>query len=392
MKAVKTIPLPPAMQGAFIDKVFAALGQENALFVGGCVRNALLGEEVNDIDLATLHKPKTTIKALESAGLKAIPTGIEHGTITAVSEGQSIEITTLRKDIETDGRRALVAFTDDWRHDAMRRDFTMNTLLADQSGNIFDPLGQGMADLNSRRVVFVGNPDARIAEDHLRILRFFRFHALYGGGEPDKAALEACKAGADKIISLSKERITQEIFKILSFENPVSGLQMMFECGVVPDLAGAQYDPKILSALCHFESRFGLASISSRLLVLSGFEGAGARGLSKYLLIPKVFQRDMKSITAVLDMQDLNQPHPVKVAVYKQGRTPTAYALMIELATDRVNAVQAKSALDIIQNWDVPDFPVSGQDLLIKGFKPGPDLGAELERLESQWIENGFKN
>ncbi len=390
MKPVKTIDVQNWMSAELSQKVIKALGAGNAMFVGGCVRNALLGEAVTDIDMATTHPPERTVKLLENAGIKAIPTGIDHGTITAVLDKSTIEITTLRKDVETDGRHAEVAFSDSWVEDAERRDFTMNTLLADEKGNVFDPLEVGLKDLEARRVVFVGAPSKRIEEDYLRILRFFRFFAQYGAGEPDAAALKACQAAADKIPNLSKERITQEFFKILAVKDSTKILKLIFDHGVLKDFDFADYAPETLKHLCYFQNEYGLVSIAARLYVLAGGKDENIEMLKKGLLIPKVFQKDITAIQGVLALPDLSDDHAVKVAVYKFGRTATAQSLMIQLAQDRVKRAFAGNAFKIIQKWDVPNFPVSGEDLIQKGFKPGPGLGAELERLENEWIAGGF--
>ena len=444
------------MKASETRAVMEALGRGDALFVGGCVRNALLGQPVDDIDIVSILRPDEVTKKLEAVGIKVIPTGIDHGTVTAVASGKPFEITTLRKDVETDGRHAVIEFSTDWAEDARRRDFTMNTLLMDLEGNIYDPLGCGLEDLRARRVVFVGDPRERIAEDHLRILRYFRFHALYSAGLPDKKALSACRAASDKIAGLSKERITQEFFKILSVDNQAEILALMFDNGILLPLIqpspvleypspggrgrrsaaeqGEGGNMTLLKNLCHFQKNYGLVSIAARLLVLAGFaeevmqkspslEGGGKgegiesnniehphpnpppqggedsgdvmnriASLSKFLLIPKVFRKDMQAIYEVLKLPDLSNDHAVKVAVYKHGRIPTAQALMIELALDRVMNGYAPQAVKIIQNWDIPDFPITGEDLIKQGFKPGPELGAELSRREEAWIKVGFKS
>lgn len=392
MKPASKLDIQDWMTSKEASAVMEALGDGNALFVGGCVRNALLGKTVDDIDIATTLTPDEVTKRLEKAGIKAVPTGIEHGTVTAVMDGKPFEITTLRKDVETDGRHAVVAFSTDWAEDAARRDFTINTLLADQKGNIFDPLGQGLDDLRARNVVFVGDPAQRIAEDHLRILRYFRFHALYASGDPDKDALQACKDAGDKIPSLSKERITQEFFKILSVDDPVSVLKIMFDHNILKQFSKPEYDAELLGHVCDFQNRYGLAFVSARLWVLAGFKEANLQSFEELLLIPKVFKKDIEAIAAVLALPDLSEDHAVKVAVYKFGRVGAAQALMIELAQDRVMNGYAPKALEIIQKWDIPNFPVSGEDLIKKGVPQGPELGRELERLEEEWIERGFKD
>lgn len=279
----KTIRIQPWMNAPETKAVMGALyGEEGgdeplALFVGGCVRNALLAEPVEDIDLATKLTPDEVTQRLEAAGIKVIPTGIDHGTVTAVLNGRGFEITTLRKDIETDGRRAVVAFAETWREDAERRDFTMNTLLADDLGNVYDPIGRGLSDLEARKVIFVGQAEQRIEEDYLRILRFFRFHALYGVGKPDEAALKACKAHATHISSLSAERITQEFFKIISVDKPVDVLGVMLDNNILPELLRAKDQLEFFGQFCDFQKRYGLISISSRLYVLSELKKKASR-------------------------------------------------------------------------------------------------------------------
>ena len=211
----------PAWMGAanttaVLEALEAAGGADCARFVGGCVRNALIGKPIDDIDIATRLSPDAVTQALKAASLKAVPTGVEHGTVTAVAGGKPFEITTLRRDVSTDGRRAVVAFTDDWAEDAQRRDFTLNSLYARRDGSIYDPTGHGVADARAGRIVFVGEADQRIAEDSLRILRFFRFLAWYGKGPADPTALAACAAARGRIATLSAERVSKELLKLLA--------------------------------------------------------------------------------------------------------------------------------------------------------------------------------
>lgn len=381
------------LESAPLKKIYALLnqgGEPETLFVGGCVRNAVLGLGIDDIDMASRLTPENVTKRLESQNIKVVPTGLDHGTVTAVLDGQSFEITTLRKDVETDGRHANVAFTDDWLEDAKRRDFTMNTLLADLEGGVFDPLRQGVQDLKRGRVVFVGEPDKRISEDYLRILRFFRFHALYGIGAPDESALKACAKVADKIYGLSKERITQEFFKILTTDNAKETLDNMFENKVLDKFFVSSDQMNFFGHFCDFQKRYGLISLASRLYVLANLDTEHLKSILKYLLCPKVFVKDIQAISQILALPDMTHDHAVQVAIYKFGRVATAQALMIELVQDRVMNGYAPEALNIIQNWDVPNFPVSGEDLKKAGHTPGPDFGQILDRLEKAWIESEF--
>ncbi|MFK7839683.1 MAG: CCA tRNA nucleotidyltransferase [Bdellovibrionales bacterium] len=391
MNKVKSITPPDWMTDSNTQKIMTLLGQEQTMFVGGCVRNTLLGEDVSDIDIATKHHPEQVMKLLKAGGVKTIPTGIDHGTVTAVIDKQSFEITTLRKDVATDGRRATIAFSDSWEKDAERRDFTINTLLADSDGNIYDPTGQGINDLNNRTIKFVGDPEQRILEDILRILRLFRFHALYGSGAIENETLKACAKHADRIKTLSKERITQECLKIISVDNPVDILRIMFDHNILSDFANTPASLETLKHLCVFQHRYNLAFIASRLWTLAGFDQSNLEAMQNYLLLPKVFKKDIAAIDAVLKLPDLSNDHAVKVAIYKHGRVPTAQALIIELATDRVMNGYAPIAIKIIQNWNIPTFPVSGDDLIKEGIPKGPQLGAELNKREEAWIKNGFK-
>ena len=260
------------MEAQATRAVMAALQAEGgvgaARYVGGCVRDTLLrlpaamappaaGDAVLDIDIATPLAPPRVIAALERAGLKAVPTGIAHGTVTAVSQGRPFEITTLRRDVQTNGRHAVVAFTDDWAQDAARRDFRLNALYAEPDGRLHDPIGGGIADALAGRVAFVGDAATRIAEDYLRILRFFRFQAWYGRGEPDAAGLAACAALADGLAGLSAERVAKELLKLLAAPDPLPALSAMVACGVLQRLP-LQAEVERLARLRALEDALGL--------------------------------------------------------------------------------------------------------------------------------------
>ena len=236
----ETLPRQPWMTHpatvAVMDALSAAGGEDAARFVGGCVRNTLIGRPVADIDIATPLTPDDVTAALAAAGLRAIPTGVEHGTVTAIAKGRPFEITTLRRDVETDGRRAVVAFTADWGEDAQRRDFRLNALYADREGRLFDPTGAGIADARAGAIVFVGDPTARIAEDALRILRFFRFFAWYGRGEPDAEGLAACAARRGLLAGLSAERVAKELLTLLAADDPRRAMSLMAASGVLSEI------------------------------------------------------------------------------------------------------------------------------------------------------------
>ncbi|HYC95587.1 MAG TPA: CCA tRNA nucleotidyltransferase, partial [Sphingomicrobium sp.] len=243
-----------------IKRLLKALDAEggHARFVGGAVRDFLLGEHPGDLDLATTHPPDEAIRRLEAAGIKAVPTGIDHGTVTAISSGTVVEVTSLRADVSTDGRRATVAFTDDWKQDAGRRDFTINALYADPySGELHDYFG-GLDDLKSRTVRFIGEPLQRIAEDHLRVLRYFRFHARYGHGDPDPHALEACTRRANDLMALSHERIADELLKLLALDDPTPTIRLMLDRGLFAPVVPEIEDAARLARLVEAERAAGL--------------------------------------------------------------------------------------------------------------------------------------
>jgi poly(A) polymerase len=372
-----------------------ATASHTALFVGGSVRNALLGQVVEDIDIATPHPPDTVMALLEGQGIKAIPTGIDHGTVTAVLNGRHFEITTLRKDVSTDGRRAVVAYTDNWAEDAARRDFTMNTLLADDTGQIFDPLRCGLDDLRAGKIVFVGEADSRIKEDYLRILRYFRFHAQYGFALSVEASdFKACAENAEGLARLSKERITQEFFKILAADNSAEVIEVMLAHRILPAFTALAAHMTLLRDTCNFQKNYGLISLSARLFVFGGAAASNHPPLPpsvlETLLIPKVFQKDAAAYQQALSMDDMAEPRAVRRVVYRCGRMAAAQALMISLAQDRVMNGYAPKALESIQNWDIPDCPVSGEDMIKAGIPSGPQIGDMLERLEQHWIESDF--
>ena len=339
-------------------------GNDHARFVGGCVRNAILGLPLTDIDIATKHTPDQVIKLLKEQGIKTIPTGIDHGTITAVIGNKPFEITTLRKDIDTDGRHATVAFSQSWLEDARRRDFTMNALFANLDGEIYDPLGQGLNDLKAHRVIFVGEAAKRITEDVLRILRFFRFHAIYGKGTPDQLALKACADHAHLIENLSKERITQEYLKILAADKARETLNIMHGHGIMPELTHITYE--------YFDKLNNMAR-------LTGFE---PQARAKYLRLSNAQEKEIAAIEKATHACRFENESQMKETLYYHGREATRQAHYIIKGTQD----------DAIENWNIPTFPITGEDLIKQGYKQGAALGKELRRLEKEWVESGFKH
>lgn len=354
----------------------------NALFVGGCVRNALLGLQVTDIDVASVLEPDAVTLRLSQKGMKVIPTGIAHGTVTAVVDGQAYQITTLRRDVSTDGRRAVVAFTKDWRQDAARRDFTINTILADCEGHIFDPTEQGLSDLEARRVLFVGDPALRIAEDYLRILRFFRFHLYYGLGEPDAAAIQACADAAERISDLSGERVTQEILKIMAHPKPAPVLKLMHDVRVLEYMFENNIDYGFLGNLCALQSSVqeeAQWSIAARLKIIEIKPGK--------IIFSKSLKSKVKQISEIISAFDLQTDQGIKTAIYKHGRAAVKSAVLIRQAHQNSSVKDIIQVIDLIDHWQIPVFPVTGHDLIKEGYKPGPALGKKLREMEREWME-----
>ncbi|MEM6781944.1 MAG: CCA tRNA nucleotidyltransferase [Pseudomonadota bacterium] len=359
--------------------VIATLGGDS-LLVGGCVRNAVIEREATDVDIATKHRPEFVIQKLEASGIKAIPTGIDHGTVTAVINKKPFEITTLRKDVETDGRRAVVEFSVDWLEDAKRRDFTMNTLLMDLNGNVFDPTRKGFEDLEANHVVFVGDAEQRIREDYLRILRFFRFHAWFGQGEMDQEALSACGKLANKIGELSKERITQEVLKLLSASQPILVLKTLFENNILPELFHVKHDLKILGRYYDFAHVDPMSS----LVILSAFDVKHLSVLETRMTFSNAQKKQFESLCASLDGFDLSHKS-IKRMIYKTDNDFTAQLAYLFAAKDWQELTA--ETCDILENWEAPKFPMTGEDLIKQGHKPGPELGKKLKQLEREWLE-----
>lgn len=364
-------------------RIFDAVGHDSVRFVGGFVRNALLEQPVSDPDMATIHTPDEVTKRLVSAGITIVPTGIEHGTVTAVVDGKPFEITTLRRDVKTDGRHAVVAFSTDWAEDARRRDFTMNTLLADLDGNVFDPLGRGIADLKAGRVVFVGEPAQRIAEDYLRILRFYRFQALYGRGFPDAAAIDACQQAAAKISTLSRERITQEMRKIIAIDDPAGILETMRAGEIMPELFHPAYRPESMKALSRLQREHDALMVEARLYILSGGDENHRAALDKYLLFSKEQAKNLAALFIAVAM-----PCGVKERLYRFGRVIALQSILIMAAMEDV--VPDVEILDLLFNWKIPVMPVNGDDVRAGGIVPGPAMGEILRDVEKWWIGESF--
>ena len=355
--------------------VVAALDGQVRL-VGGVVRDTLAGVATKDIDLATPLAPEAVMAALKAAGLKAVPTGLAHGTVTAVAEGRPFEITTLRRDVATDGRHAEVAFTDDWQEDAARRDFTINALYADPAtGDVFDYFG-GVADLNAGIVRFIGAPLQRIAEDHLRILRFFRFYARFGSDGPDAASLSACQARANDLMALSRERIAMELLALLALPNPAPTLALMIEGGIFLPVLPEVTDAAPVARLVAREAEAGIAPDAlRRLSALIGADPALAEDIANRLKLSNAHRKRMIAVAGRVD-EDAKAP---RALAYWQG---------VEVAIDRLLLGNGDARLLI--DWAPPRFPVTGGAIVARGVQAGPEVARILQAAERQWVAEGF--
>ena len=364
----------------------AAGGPGCARFVGGCVRNALIGAPVADVDIATTLKPEETDRAIRAAGLKAVPTGIAHGTVTAVSERQPFEITTLRRDVSTDGRNATVAFTDDWAEDAARRDFRLNALYADVEGRVFDPTGEGVADAAAGRIVFVGDPETRIREDYLRILRFFRFFAWYGRGEPDAAALAACRALASGMTRLSAERVSKELMTLLAAPDPRVAMAAMTDAGVLAQiLPEAEMGPLFEAAV-----EQGSDPVIRLMTLLPGDERI-VREASAQLRLPNSTRDRLADAAVAAPAVSLSMSDPeVRAAVYRFGARAVADALCRRMAERPAQVDDGRRLLALAEGWRRPSMPVGGRELARLGVEPGPETGRLLKAFENDWIADDF--
>ncbi|WP_458792090.1 CCA tRNA nucleotidyltransferase [Yoonia sp. MH D7] len=342
-----------------------------AWFVGGCVRNALINAPVSDLDLSTDARPNRVMDLAQSAGLKAVPTGIDHGTVTVIANGIPFEITTFRRDVATDGRRAVVAFADTMLEDAGRRDFTMNALYCDALGEISDPLN-GLPDLYKRHVRFINDADQRIKEDYLRILRFFRFHAWYGdpAGGIDADGLAACAANLDGLSGLSKERITSELLKLLTAPDPAPALASMAAAGVLGQiLPGAT--SQIIAVLVHVEQQAGLSPDPIRRLVAMGGMRDGLRLTTKH-------EKLITQLSGTQSLATLAYNHGANIALDRAAIEAASLGQQLDPATIQLTQFAASQT-----------FPLKAADLM--PALQGAALGTALKNAQDDWIASGFK-
>jgi poly(A) polymerase len=375
----------PWMHTEAVTRLFSAL-QNRLRFVGGCVRNTLLGQPVNDIDLATPLTPQQVIDHLTKHHIKSIPTGLPHGTVTAIIDSTPYEITTLRKDTDCDGRYAEVAFTDSWEEDAMRRDFTINALSCDIEGTIYDYVG-GLRDIDPAVIRFVGDANTRCKEDYLRILRFFRFNAWYGS-QIDTEGLSACCKQAEHIPSLSSERIWQEMRKFLSAPNPLSMLKKIHKTTVWLPLIGFDAELSVCKKLlAHEQYLYTPTNPLTRLasiILASKNRGTNGQYITKAW---KLSNKESTVLHLLIDSTYKPSKRNIKELIRKHDHTLATQWLLLHAESDA-----AISQLKYItQNWIAPAFPLNGNDLLKQGFTTGLALGKQLNKAENYWIEHDYQ-
>lgn len=372
----------------------AAGGAGCARFVGGAVRNSLLGVKVEDVDIATVLTPEAVTAALEAAKIRPVPTGVDHGTVTAVLDGRPYEITTLRRDVETDGRRAVVAFTTDWGEDAQRRDFTMNAVYADASGELLDPTGRGVGDASSGRLVFVGDAATRIAEDSLRILRYFRFLAWYGKGEPDTAAVEACAAGKGLMGNLAAERVAKELLKLLAADDPRPAVALMARTGVLNQILPSAGDLRAFDRMVEIETdQLFVNDPIMRLAPLLPDDQIGAGKAAEALrLSNEQRERLVQVMGRTPRITSWMSPRESRRAVYRIGVATFRDRIKLAWArSDRLAAThQWRGLLALAESWTPPPFPLTGEDVLNSGVPKGPMVGEVLREVEDWWVDHDF--
>ncbi|OYW54518.1 MAG: hypothetical protein B7Y80_05490 [Hyphomicrobium sp. 32-62-53] len=381
----------PATQ-AVLNAITAGGG--DARIVGGAVRNTLLGHPVTDIDIATTVRPEDVITRAENAGLQAIPTGLAHGTVTVIADRKPFEVTTLRRDVETHGRHATVAFTEDWSTDAHRRDFTINALYCDAGGRLFDATG-GLADLAANRVRFIGRPEDRIAEDYLRILRFYRFTAHYGAGRIDREGHEACAALQDGLDGISAERIRSELLKLIAAPYAAITISEMDETGLLTRTLCAPADVITFARLAAIEVANGITPDPiRRLYALAVVKPADAAHLRDRLRLSKSEYERLADL-ALPDraVEPSENEDRARCFIYRHGAIKFRDGVLIEWARDLAaepSSTPHRQLLTLPDRWTAPKLPLTGKDVMALGVPAGPEVGHMLDLLEHWWMTAGF--
>lgn len=375
---------------AVMDALLAA-APGGARYVGGCVRNALIAAPVSDTDIATVLTPPQTVAALEAAGIRAVPTGFEHGTITAVTHGRGFEVTTLRKDVSTDGRRAVVQFSTDWDEDANRRDFRLNAIYASPDGALFDPVG-GVEDALAGRVRFIGDPRARIEEDCLRILRFYRFQAWYGRTPLDAEGHAACILLRAGLRQLSAERVWMELKKLLAAPDPRGVIKAMQEGNVLNEVLPQRIDLNVFLSI-HSLQKQESRPADPLVRVAALLAGGDAMRVDALCDAMKVSNAERTRLTAAslrVGVHPGMDRKALRAALYHQGQQAVEDQLMLAAARGEGGRDVLSRDLDAVSRWQRPAFPLKAADLLAEGFARGPALGRLMKALEARWVESDF--
>ena len=370
--------------------------------VGGAVRNSLMGLAVADIDMATTLLPEEVVARAKTAGIKSVPTGIAHGTVTLVIDGMPFEVTTLRRDVETDGRHAEVAFDTDWRVDAERRDLTINALYADSSGAVID-LVDGLADIEKRNIRFIGNAAERVAEDYLRVLRFFRFFAHYGAGRPDADGLRACAQARSRLSGLSAERVWSEMKKLLSAKDPGRALLWMRQAGVLTEVLpeSEKWGIDTIPALVAAEQAFGWQPDPLlRLAAIVPPDAERLEAMGKRLRLSKAEAAHFAAWGKAPRLPAVIADTAFDRLLYRHGKQGLATVLRLALATSRQKSdndpeqlpetARLHRLLTRAEKWQKPVFPLTGADVLALGVPAGPRVGEMLGEIEERWVEGNF--
>jgi poly(A) polymerase len=397
-----SLPPPRLDNAAWLTRretqaVFGALARDGhaARAVGGAVRNALLGRPVSEVDIATTAIPREVMRLAAEAGLKAVPTGLAHGTVTVVVDHVPYEVTTLREDVETFGRHARVVFTDDWAADARRRDFTMNALYCGADGTVYDPLG-GYADLVARRVRFIGDPRARIREDYLRILRFFRFTAQYAGGRPDAEGLSASVREREGLAQLSGERVRQELIRLLKAPHALAAIEAMADHGLLTEVLPVAPRPALLRRLIEFERVLGLEPAPIlRLGVLAIEVREDAERLRDRLKLSTAeFAALMRASVRSAALGPASAERDGKAYLYRHGADHYRERVLLDWTRSGHPPQDPllRTLFSLPQRWTPPAFPLGGAEVVALGVPPGPRVGELLRHLENSWIDAGFPN
>jgi poly(A) polymerase len=382
------------LKGGALARLIALLDcdGEEARVVGGAVRNALMRLPVGEIDVATSARPEEVMRRIDAAGGKAVPTGIEHGTITAVIEGHAFEVTTLREDVETFGRKARVAFGRDWSRDAKRRDFTINALSATRDGKVFDYVG-GLADIAAHRVRFIGEPRRRIEEDYLRILRFFRFQAHFGKGAPDAAGLLACIRERAGLETLSRERVRMELLKLVVAPRATPALAVMLESGILGMVLGGVPFIASFENMVKVEAALGVEPDALRRLgALGVWVIEDTERLGERLRLANAESERLAALDLWWRMTPAAGGQPVRALLYRLGPQAFRDRTLLAWARSQAGAVDAawRDLAMFPQHWSAPVFPLKAADFIARGVAAGPPLGAALRAAEEAWIAADF--